>query len=124
MKRVNNFIGYTPEVSGEYVNYKNKTIQIAPSYNNLLSKVLEEAYILSARDIVSKDKKLTTLTKGEIYENVEPYLRLYPEIIEGNEQKLLDEMKTNIKNAMKRNSDELDINFKQEENEKNVRDNK
>ena len=83
-----------------------------------MSKALEEAYTLSAREIVSKDKELTILTKGEIYENIEPYLKLYPKIMEKYGGNFLEKVKTNLKNAMDRNNDELDINFGEQQEEK------
>ena len=121
MKRVNNFIGYAPDVSGIYTNYQNKTTPIVPSYNSLLSKALEESYTLSAREIISKDKELTILTKGEIYEYTEPYLKLYPKIMEKYGDNFLEMMKINLKNAMERNKEDLDINFGQQEEKENIK---
>ena len=115
MKKINDFTGYAPDVDGTYITENNKKINISPSFNTLLSHVLEDSYFSVAKEIISKDKNLTLLTNGEIYEQIEPYVGLYPIISQKYNNQLIDKMKFKLEEAKLRN-DRLDINLESSKN--------
>lgn len=114
MKKINNFTGYAPDVDGTYINENNEIFNTSPSFNTLLSHVLEDSYVSVAKELIAKDKELTLLTNGEIYDNSEPYVQLYPLISKKYNAQLIENMKYKLQKAKIRN-DRLDINFNSNE---------
>lgn len=113
-KTCNGYVSYAPEVTGNFVNNRGENVKIASSYNTLLSTALEESYILAAREIIARNEELTRMTNGEIFDNIESCVSVYPEISKNHNEEFINEIKKNLRNLMKRNN-ELDINFGEKE---------
>ena len=126
MKNLSGFIGYAPDVEGIYKNLKGEKIPISHSYNSLLSTALEDSFLHSVREVVSRDYDLSIKTNGENLPKAKDYVKaVLPDIIDRPEvlKKLISNMKENLVTLSKLNS-ELQINgidlSKSKEEEKNI----
>ncbi len=74
MKDFLGYIGYAPEVEGKFTNLRGESIPISQSYNSLLSQALEDSFLHSVREVVSRDEDLSIKVKGEKLPTAKSYV--------------------------------------------------
>ena len=112
MKDFLGYIGYAPEVEGKFINLRGESIPISQSYNSLLSQALEDSFLHSVREVVSRDEDLSIKVNGEKLPTAKSYVKtVLGDIIERPEmlEKLVKSMKQDLKTLSVLNP-ELQIN--------------
>lgn len=105
----NGYIAYVNEVtSNKYITLSGQEKIIDKSYNSLLAEALNDSYLSSVREVVSRDYELTAKTKGEIYKESSAYtFSVLEDILKNPEmkQQLIYGIKEKLQHCMQRNSD-------------------
>lgn len=112
MKDFLGYIGYAPEVEGKFTNLRGEKIPISQSYNSLLSQALEDSFLHSVREVVSRDEALSIKVNGEKLYTAKAYVKsVLSDIIKRPEmlEKLVKSMKQDLRTLSVLNP-ELQIN--------------